>query len=134
MTPNKTNRKKMNTPLLIDKIKIGNIEFEAYIIKDENNLEAFVIYFQGEKEPLIMFQQVASNYKVELKINQDLVDKLQQFKSKDPQQRKEHFKIFQEFALNAEQKAKEIAFKDARLIYFSDVQLIKSIEQAFLVD
>jgi len=124
----------MNTPLLIDKIKIGNIEFEAYIIKDENNLEAFVIYFQGEKEPLIMFQQVASNYKVELKINQDLVDKLQQFKSKDPQQRKEHFKIFQEFALNAEQKAKEIAFKDARLIYFSDVQLIKSIEQAFLVD
>lgn len=124
----------MNTPLLIDKIKIGNIEFEAYIIKDENNLEAFAIYFQGEKEPLIMFQQVASNYKVELKINQDLVDKLQQFKSKDPQQRKEHFKIFQEFALNAEQKAKEIAFQDARLIYFSDIQLIKSIEQAFLVD
>jgi hypothetical protein len=124
----------MNTPLLIDKIKIGNIEFEAYIIKDENNLEAFAIYFQGEKEPLIMFQQVASNYKVELKINQDLVDKLQQFKSKDPQQRKEHFKIFQEFALNTEQKAKEIAFQDARLIYFSDIQLIKSIEQAFLVD
>jgi hypothetical protein len=124
----------MDTPLLIDKIKIGNIEFEAYIIKDENNLEAFAIYFQGEKEPLIMFQQVASNYKVELKINQDLVDKLQQFKSKDPQQRKEHFKIFQEFALNTEQKAKEIAFQDARLIYFSDIQLIKSIEQAFLVD
>ena len=124
----------MNTPLLIDKINIGNIEFEDYIIKDENNLEAFAIYFQGEKEPLIMFQQVASNYKVELKINQDLVDKLQQFKSKDPQQRKEHFKIFQEFALNTEQKAKEIAFQDARLIYFSDIQLIKSIEQAFLVD
>lgn len=124
----------MTNPKLIDKIQIGNIEFEAYIIDDENNLEAFVIYFQKLKEPLLMFQQVASDYKIEIKINQKLVEELQHFKSKDAAQRKEHYKMFQEFALNAEQKAKEIAFQDAKLNYITDIQLIKSIEQAYLAD
>lgn len=124
----------MTNPKLIDKIQIGNIEFEAYIIDDENNLEAFVIYFQKLKEPLLMFQQVASDYKIEIKINQKLVEELQHFKSKDAAQRKEHYKMFQEFALKAEQKAKEIAFQDAKLNYITDIQLIKSIERAYLAD
>lgn len=124
----------MKDNLLIDKIQIGLIEFEAYIIQDENNLEAFAIYFQKSTEPLILFQQVSSNYKVEIKINQQLVDELQLLKSKDSEKRKEHYKIFQEFALNAEQKAKEIAFQDTKLNYITDIQLIKSIEQAYLMD
>jgi len=124
----------MSNSKLIDKIQIGPIEFEAYIINDENNLEAFAIYFQQKKEPLLLFQQISDDLKVEIKINQQLVDELQQLKAKDIKQRKEHYKIFQEFALNAEQKAKEIAFQDAKLTYISDIQVIKSIEQAYLAD
>jgi hypothetical protein len=124
----------MSNSKLIDKIQIGPIEFEAYIINDENNLEAFAIYFQQKKEPLLLFQQVSSDFKIEIKINQQLVDELQQLKAKDIKQRKEHYKIFQEFALNAEQKAKEIAFQDAKLTYISDIQVIKCIEQAYLAD
>jgi len=124
----------MSNSKLIDKIQIGQVEFEAYIINDENNLEAFAIYFQQKKEPLILFQQISSDLKVEIKINQELVNELQQLKVKDLKQRKEHYKIFQEFALNAEQKAKEIAFQDAKLTYISDIQVIKCIEQAYLAD
>lgn len=124
----------MSNSKLIDKIQIGQVEFEAYIINDENNLEAFAIYFQQKKEPLILFQQISSDLKVEIKINQELVNELQQLKAKDLTQRKEHYKIFQEFALNAEQKAKEIAFQDAKLTYISDIQVIKCIEQAYLAD
>ncbi|WP_160069853.1 hypothetical protein [Sphingobacterium bovisgrunnientis] len=124
----------MSNSKLIDKIQIGQVEFEAYIINDENNLEAFAIYFQQKKEPLILFQQISSDLKVEIKINQELVNELQQLKAKDLKQRKEHYKIFQEFALNAEQKAKEIAFQDAKLTYISDIQVIKCIEQAYLAD
>lgn len=124
----------MSNSKLIDKIQIGPIEFEAYIINDENNLEAFAIYFQQKKEPLILFQQISSDLKVEIKINQELVNELQQLKAKDMNQRKEHYKIFQEFALNAEQKAKDIAFQDAKLTYISDIQIIKGIEQAYLAD
>jgi hypothetical protein len=124
----------MSNSKLIDKIQIGPIEFEAYIINDENNLEAFAIYFQQKKEPLLLFQQVSSDFKIEIKINQQLVDELQQLKAKDIKQRKEHYKIFQEFALNAQQKAKEIAFQDAKLTYISDIQVIKCIEQAYLAD
>ena len=124
----------MSNSKLIDKIQIGQVDFEAYIINDENNLEAFAIYFQQKKEPLILFQQVSSDLKVEIKINQELVNELQQLKAKDLKQRKEHYKIFQEFALNAEQKAKEIAFQDAKLTYISDIQVIKCIEQAYLAD
>jgi len=124
----------MSNSKLIDKIQIGPIEFEAYIINDENNLEAFAIYFQQKKEPLILFQQISKDLKVEIKINQRLVDELQLLKAKDLKQRKEHYKIFQEFALNAEQKAKEIAFQDAKLTYISDIQIIKGIEQAYLAD
>ncbi|HLS39091.1 MAG TPA: hypothetical protein VK023_12555 [Sphingobacterium bovisgrunnientis] len=124
----------MSNSKLIDKIQIGQVEFEAYIINDENNLEAFAIYFQQKKEPLILFQQISSDLKVEIKINQELVNELQQLKAKDLKQRKEHYKIFQEFALNAEQRAKEIAFQDAKLTYISDIQVIKCIEQAYLAD
>ncbi|WP_149913180.1 hypothetical protein [Sphingobacterium cavernae] len=124
----------MSNSKLIDKIQIGQVEFEAYIINDENNLEAFAIYFQQKKEPLILFQQISSDLKVEIKINQELVNELQLLKAKDLKQRKEHYKIFQEFALNAEQKAKEIAFQDAKLTYISDIQVIKCIEQAYLAD
>jgi hypothetical protein len=124
----------MSNSKLIDKIQIGQVEFEAYIINDENNLEAFAIYFQQKKEPLILFQQISSDLKVEIKINQELVNELQQLKAKDLKQRKEHYKIFQEFALNAEQKAKEIAFQDAKLTYISEIQVIKCIEQAYLAD
>lgn len=124
----------MSNSKLIDKIQIGQVEFEAYIINDENNLEAFAIYFQQKKEPLILFQQISSDLKVEIKINQELVNELQLLKAKDLKQRKEHYKIFQEFALNAEQKAKEIAFQDVKLTYISDIQVIKCIEQAYLAD
>ena len=104
------------------------------ILSMMNNLEAFAIYFQQKKEPLILFQQISSDLKVEIKINQELVNELQLLKAKDLKQRKEHYKIFQEFALNAEQKAKEIAFQDAKLTYISDIQVIKCIEQAYLAD
>src|SRR5690606_28594755 len=124
----------MSNSKLIDKIQIGQVEFEAYIINDENNLEAFAIYFQQKKEPLILFQQISSDLKVEIKINQELVNELQQLKAKDLKQRKEQYKIFQEFAPNAEQKAKESAFQDAKLTYISDIQVIKCIEQAYLAD
>lgn len=124
----------MKEKQLIDTIQIGDVKFEAYIIIDENNLEAFAIYYQQKEEPLLLFQQISSNLKVEIKINQQLVEELQLLKSKDTAQRKEHYKIFQEFALNAEQKAKEIAFQDSKLNYFTDVQLIKTIEKAYIVD
>ncbi|MCA5004579.1 hypothetical protein [Sphingobacterium bovistauri] len=119
---------------LIDSIQIGQVEFEAYITIDENNLEAFAVYLDKSNEPLLVFQQISNNFNVEIKINQKLVDELQQYKSKDIDQRKEHYKIFQEFVLNAEQKAKEIAFQDTKLNYFTDIKLIKSIEQAYLID
>lgn len=124
----------MTTPKLIDKIKIGKIHFEAYIIIDENNLEAFAIYCQKSETPLILFKQISSDYKVEIEINQKQVEVLQQLKSDNPEVRKEHFTKFQEFVLNAEQKAKEIAFQDIKLKYYSDIQLIKSIEEAYLID
>ena len=124
----------MTKTRLIDSIQIGQVEFAAYIVIDEYDLEAFAVFFDKSEEPLLQFQQVSNNLDVEIKINQKLVEKLQQYKSKDIEQRKEHFKIFQEFALNAEQKAKEIAFQDAKLNYCTDTQLIKSIEQAYLVD
>ncbi|MGN0003306.1 MAG: hypothetical protein ACI35V_07720 [Sphingobacterium composti] len=119
---------------LIDTIQIGDVKFEAYIIIDENNLEAFAIYFQQNEDPLVLFQQISNDHKVEIKINQQLVEELQLLKSKDIEQRKEHYKIFQEFVLNAEQKAKEIAFQDAKLKYFTDILLVKGIEQAYFVD
>lgn len=124
----------MSNNQLIDKIKIGNIEFEAYIIVDENNLEAFAIYCQKADTPLILFKQISSDYKVEIEINQKQVEVLQQLKSKNPTQRREHFMLFREFVLTAEQKAKEIVFHDTKLNYFTDVQLIKSIERAYLLD
>lgn len=125
----------MKNPVLVDKITIGTIEFAACIVEDENNLEAFAIYYQHEKEPLLMFQQIDSGAnEVEIKVNQEMVDKLQLLKSKDPQQRTAHYIAFREFALNAEEKAKEIALKDKKLYYLTDVQLIKCLEQAYLVD
>lgn len=124
----------MSKTKLIDKIQIGEIKFEAYIIIDENNLEAFAVYFDKVEEPLILFQQDIANNQVEIKINQELVDQLQQLKSKDLALRKEQFKTFQDFALNAEQKAKQIAFQDKKLNYVSDIQLIKNLEEAYLID
>lgn len=125
----------MKNPKLVDKITIGTVEFAAYIVDDENNLEAFAIYYQHEKEPLLMFQQIGNgDNEVEIKINKEMVEKLQLLKSKDLQQRKAHYIAFREFALNAEQKAKEIALKDKKLYYLTDVQLIKCLEQAYLVD
>lgn len=124
----------MKNNKLIDQLQIGGIEFEAYIIIDDNDLEAFAVYFQKSKEPLILFKQVSKDFKVEIEINQQQVDFLQQFKSKDLEQRKEQFKLFQEFVLNTEQKAKEIAFQDNKLTYYTDIQLIKSIEEAYLID
>ena len=124
----------MSNSKLIDKLQIGAVAFEAYIIIDENNLEAFAIYFQDVKEPLIIFQQDPKNKHVEIKVNQQLVKDLHQLKSNDSAQRKEHYKIFQEFALNAEQQAKEIAFQDKKLHYVTDIELLKSLEQAYLID
>lgn len=118
----------------IDKTKIGLIEFDAYIIEDENKLEAFAVYFQDITEPLLMFQQDVVNEKIHININIALVEELQKLKSKNPVLRKEQFKQFQQFVLDAEQVAKQIAFDDRKMFYVSDVQLIKSIEQAFLVD
>lgn len=130
-----TLRTYMTFPTFIDKIQIGAITFEAYIIEDENKLEAFAIYFENNKAPLILFQQDVINKQVEIKINTQLVDAMQQLKSKDSDERKVHFKLFQEFVLNAEQKAKEMAFgEDKKLYYITDVQFLKSIEQAYLLD
>lgn len=119
---------------LTDKVQIGKIDFEAYIIKDENNIESFAIYFQKAKEPLILFQQNDVKNQVEIKINQQLVKTIQHLKSKDSVQRKEHFKRFQEFVLDAEQTVKEFIFQDKKLDYITDVQLIKSTEKAYLAD
>lgn len=119
---------------LIDKKLIGNIEFEAHIIEDDNKLEAFAIYFQSSKEPLLLFQQEKINEQIEIKINKKLVDKLQLLKSKEDSLRKDQYKQFLIFVLEAEQVAKKIAFNDIKLNYFTDVQLIKSIEQAYLID
>ncbi len=120
--------------MLIDKIQIGSSDFEAYIIKDENKLEAFAVYFQNITDPLVLFQQKKVNKKVEITLNTSLFNKLKHFKAKDSDLRKKHFKMFQEFTLNAEQKAKEIIFKDQKLKYISDIQLIKSLEKAYLLD
>lgn len=119
---------------LIDKIQIGGMNFEAYIIKVENDLEAFAVYCQKANDPLILFKQISADYKVEIVINKQQVAILQQLKSKEPEQRKEHFKIFQEFVLNAEEKARKIAFQDTKLKYFTDIEIIKGIEDAYLVN
>ncbi|MCI0922631.1 hypothetical protein [Sphingobacterium rhinopitheci] len=124
----------MRYPRLIDKKQIGKIKFEAYIIEDDNKLEAFAIYFQSSKKPLLLFQQENITGKIEIKINKTLVDRLQLLKSKDDSLRKEHYKQFQKFVLEGEQVAKEIAFKDKKLHYITDVQLIKSIEQTYLLN
>lgn len=118
---------------LTDKLQIGKIDFEAYIIKDENNLDAFAVYFQNAEEPLIQFQQTEID-EVEIKINQQLFGTMLQLKSKDRAQRKVHYKRFQEFVLNAEQDAKERVFQDKRLNYITDIQLLKKTEQRYLLD
>lgn len=117
---------------LIDKRKIGIIDFKAYIIEDENKLLAFAIYFQNNKTPLLLFQQNIPNEKVEIIVNNELVSKLQLLKSKDEITRKEQYKEFKTFVLDAEQEAKELVFKDKRLQYFSDISLLQSIKQAYL--
>lgn len=124
----------MKTPMLIDKIQIGNIIFEAYIVEDENKLEAFAVFYQDEMEPLLLFQQNAKDNNVEIKLNTDLVIKIQEVKAKDSALRKKHFKTFQEFALNAEQRAKELLFKNKKVEYISDIRLIKALEKDFLLN
>lgn len=118
---------------LIDNKKIGNLEFNAYITEDENELKAFAIYFQNTLEPLLLFEQDATN-NIEIKINEKLVNTLQQLKSKDDKQRKIHYKVFQEFVLEAQQEAKELIFKDKKIKYITDVKLIKNIEKAYLLN
>lgn len=118
----------------IDKKQIGRINFEAYIVEDENKLEAFVIYFQDYEDPILMFQQEKKDGKVDIKVNTELVKQLQNYKSKNINQRKEQYKEFKTFVLESEYKAKIIAFQDRKLDYITDVQLIKSIEQAYLLD
>lgn len=117
---------------LIDKRTIGRIDFEAYIIEDEKKLLAFAIYFQKHQTPLLLFQQNIPNEKVEIIVNKDLVSKLQLLKPKDEKIRKEQYIEFRTFVLEAEQQAKELVFKDKRLEYYSDVNLLKSIKQAYL--
>ncbi len=124
----------MTTPMLIDKIQIGNINFMAYIIEDENNKEAFAVFYQNELDPLLLFQQDAEGENIEIKLNTVLVSKIQEIKSKDSILRKKHFKLFQEFALNAEQEAKNMVFKDRKIEYISDIKLLKSLEKDFLLN
>ena len=118
----------------IDTIKIGLMTFEAYIIQDNNNLEAFGIYLQNNDKPLLLFQQDVPNEKIDIQIDSQLVNDMQKLKSKDSDQRKEHFKTFQEFVLESEQVAKELVFKNKKLIYMTDVQLLKSIENTYLIE
>lgn len=124
----------MNKHTLIDKIRIGLIGFEAYLIEDDNKLQAFAIFLDDSKDPLLLFQKDKKNEKIDITLNVKIADEIQSLKSKDSTVRKEHFKIFQQFVLESEQKAKEMVFKDKRLHYITDVQLLRSIQEAYLID
>lgn len=124
----------MTTPMLIDKIQIGNINFKAYIIEDENKKEAFAVFYQNEIDPLLLFQQDSLGENIEIKLNTVLVSKIQEIKAKDSILRKKHFKLFQEFTLNAEQEAKNMLFKGRKIEYISDIHLLKSLEKDFLLN
>lgn len=122
----------MTPPMLIDSIQIGTINFEACLIKDENKREAFAVFYQKEIEPLILFQQDTKSEEVEIKLNTTVVKKIQALKSEYTVIRKKHLQKFKEFILNAEEVAKDMIFNKRKLIYVSDIKLIKHLEKEFL--
>lgn len=119
---------------LIDEIIINHVELKGYIIEDTRKLKAFAIYVKDKPNPLFLFQQNIPNKKIEIVINEELMNELFEKKTQDPLLRKEYFKKFELFVLEAEQKAKELVFKDAILKYVTDIKLLKDIEEKYLND
>ena len=117
---------------IVDKAHIGNLDIEAYILDDDNQLKAFGIFVEGHDNALILFQQELDGKSVNININTKLIEVLNKNKSEDPNLRKEIYNSFREFVLESEQTAREKVFKDKKFNYLTDVELIKSIEKDYL--
>lgn len=116
---------------LIDKIQIGTLKFQAFILEDEHQLEAFAVYVDEVTEPLILFQQQDAGKLIDVKVYPEQVEYLQSKNAIDDPEAKDHYRRLQDFVLNSENTAKDSVFKDKKLEYLTDVNLIKRIKQAF---
>lgn len=122
----------LEIPYLVNKTVIGDIEFKAYILTDEDNDLAFAISFQDYQEPLLYFHKTGIENLANLKINTSVFYHIQNLKSLDEHQRQQHYKEFEKFVLLSEYKGRKIAYGNKKFKFIVDQDLKECIRQAYL--
>ncbi len=120
------------SPYIINRKRIGEIEFTALLYVDENNLLALAINFHNYDEPLLRYQLVKDENIIHVEINSSIFYHIQNLKSFDTNLRKIHFIQFKRFLIASTSTAHRIAHHDNEFHYTFDRDLKDYITQAFL--
>ena len=122
----------MKKLIKIEEIGIGKLWFTAYVLEDEYQVPCFAIFIDQEEVPLILFQPKPQSTEINLIVDQGTFDYLNKNKTTDKLLRRQYYKDFFLFMKRSEGKAKQTFFKEKKMIYLKDIDIIKEIKDRYI--
>lgn len=118
--------------ILIDSICIGSFLFKAYIFEKNSHEAGFGIFIENMKSPLIWMVRDPRSNKIQIQIDEDLVEYVGTKSTASHADRERYFKTVLEFITETEQKAAYMVFKDQQMDYFMDSKLMVKMKIRYI--
>ena len=117
---------------IINRKKIGDIEFIAIAYVDAHSLLELAINFHNCSEPLLCYQILNDKNIIHVEINTSVFYHIQNLKSFDTELRKIHYRQFNDFLVTSTAAAQGLVQNNSEYQYTYDMELKECLKQAYL--
>lgn len=121
----------MKKIIFVDEIIIGNFCFQCYVLDRENDYLSFSVFIKDMDIPFVDF--IADpQLTVEIKFHEETIDFINKNKTLDKNKRKEYFKIFYDYLIDSEKKARYMVFKRKKLNYIKNATELIALKKMYI--
>ena len=121
----------MKKLILVESITIGNFTFEAIILENKYGELCFSIYLNNLDEPMLTFY-VIDQSNIGITVNEKCLDHVYINRTIEKTQRRKFFKKFYDFIITSEKKAAYMVFKDKKMNYIKDSEIIIDMKNRYI--
>lgn len=121
----------MKKLILVESITIGNFTFEAIILENKYGELCFSIYLNNLDEPMLTFYLIDQS-NIGITVNEKCLDHVYTYRTIEKTQRRKFFKKFYDFIITSEKKAAYMVFKDKKMNYIKDSEIIIDMKNRYI--